>query len=149
VQVPYIEAGRHSVEFAQDWGQLINLAVFFLFGGLAVKAWPQLTCPMLAYALLSLTLVRMAPVALALLGTGLNRATVLFMGWFGPRGLASIVLGLVFLEQETRLPGEDTIRLVVIVTVFISIFAHGLSASPGIALYAARCSPKNPGERPE
>ncbi len=149
VQVPYKEAGRHSVEFAQDWGQLINLAVFFLFGGLAVKAWPQLTGPMLAYALLSLTLVRMVPVALALMGTGLNRATVLFMGWFGPRGLASIVLGLVFLEQETRLPGEDTIRLVVIVTVFISIFAHGLSASPGIALYAARCSPKNPGERPE
>ena len=149
VQVPYKEAGRHSVEFAQDWGQLINLAVFFLFGGLAVKSWPQLTGAMLAYALLSLTLVRMVPVALAMMGTGLNRATVLFMGWFGPRGLASIVLGLVFLEQETRLPGEDTIRLVVIVTVFISIFAHGLSASPGIALYAARCSPKNPGERPE
>ncbi len=149
VQVHYREAGRHSVEFAQDWGQLINLAVFFLFGGLAVKAWPQLTWPMLAYALLSLTLVRMVPVALALLGTGLNRATVLFMGWFGPRGLASIVLGLVFLEQETHLPGEEIIRLVVIVTVFISIFAHGLSASPGIALYAARCSPRNPGERPE
>ncbi len=148
VQVPYKKAGRHSVEFAQDWGQLINLAVFFLFGGLAVRAWPELTWPMLGYALLSLTLVRMVPVALALMGNGLDRATVLFMGWFGPRGLASIVLGLVFLEQETHLPGEDTIRLVVIATVFISIFAHGLSASPGIALYAARCSPKHPDRRP-
>ena len=56
------------------------------------------------------------------------------MGWFGPRGLASIVLGLVYLEQELHLPGEATIRLAVIVTVLLSIFAHGLSATPGIGL---------------
>jgi NhaP-type Na+/H+ or K+/H+ antiporter len=147
VQIPYKEAGRHSVEFAEQWGQLLNLAVFFLFGGLAVKNWPQLTWPMLAYAVASLTLVRMVPVALALTGAGLNRASVLFMGWFGPRGLASIVLGLVFLEQETHLPGEETIRLVVIATVFMSIFAHGLSAAPGIALYAARSSPTSSDRR--
>ena len=147
VQIRYKEAGRHSVEFAGQWGQLLNLAVFFLFGGLVVKNWPELTWPMLAYAVASLTLVRMVPVALALTGAGLNRATVLFMGWFGPRGLASIVLGLVFLEQETHLSGEETIRLVVIVTVFISIFAHGLSAAPGIALYAARSSPASPDRR--
>ena len=80
----------------------------------------------------------MLPVAVALIGTGLNRATVLFMGWFGPRGLASIVLGLVFLEEEVRLPGEETIKLAVIMTVMLSIFAHGFSALPGIDRYARR-----------
>lgn len=71
----------------------------------------------------------MVPVALA--GTGLSRSTVLFMGWFGPWGLASIVLGSVYLEQEANLPGEGAIRLAVISTVLLSIFAHGLSALPG------------------
>jgi NhaP-type Na+/H+ or K+/H+ antiporter len=90
----------------------------------------------LLYAILSLTLVRMVPVAIALLGTRLHKATVLFMGWFGPRGLASIVLGLVYLEHEMHLPGESTIRLALMATVSLSIFAHGLSAMPGISLYA-------------
>ena len=80
----------------------------------------------------------MVPVALALVGTGLSRSTVLFMGWFGPRGLASIVLGLVYLGHEAKLPGEPTMELAVMLTVLLSIFAHGLSASPGIALYAGR-----------
>ena len=57
------------------------------------------------------------------------------MGWFGPRGLASIVLGLVYLEQETHLPGEPLIRVAVMSTVLLSIFAHGLSAMPGVNLY--------------
>jgi len=92
------------------------------------------------YAVLSLTLVRIVPVALALAGTGLTRATVLFMGWFGPRGLASIVLGLVYLEEEANLPGEPAIRLAVIATVLLSIFAHGFSALPGVNLYARRVS---------
>jgi NhaP-type Na+/H+ or K+/H+ antiporter len=60
------------------------------------------------------------------------------MGWFGPRGLASIVLGLVYLEQESHLPGESTIRLAVMATVMLSIFAHGFSAMPGIGLYARK-----------
>jgi NhaP-type Na+/H+ or K+/H+ antiporter len=72
------------------------------------------------------------------IGTRLSSATVLFMGWFGPRGLASIVLGLVFLEKETHLPGEETIKLVVMATVMLSIFAHGFSALPGIDLYSRK-----------
>ncbi len=59
----------------------------------------------------------MLPVAIALIGSGLSRASVLFMGWFGPRGLASIVLGLVYLEQESQHPGESTIRFAVMATV--------------------------------
>jgi NhaP-type Na+/H+ or K+/H+ antiporter len=73
-----------------------------------------------------------------LLGTRLSRATVLFMGWFGPRGLASIVLALVYLEHETGLAGTSTIRLAVMATVLLSIFAHGLTAQPGINMYARR-----------
>jgi hypothetical protein len=99
------------------------------------------------YAVLSLTVVRMLPVALALAGTRLARPTVLFMGWFGPRGLASIVLGLVYLEQQTQLPGEGTIRLAVMATVLLSIVAHGISAMPGIRRYAreaARLPPTAP-----
>jgi len=88
------------------------------------------------YAVLSLTVVWMLPVAVALIGTRLSPATVLFMGWFGPRGLVSIVLGVMFLERYTNLPGESTIRLAVIVTALLSIVLHGLSVVPGIDLYA-------------
>jgi sodium/hydrogen antiporter len=144
VQVKFKQAGKHSVEFAEEWGQFVNLLVFFLFGLLVVRDWPRFTVSLLLYALLSLTVVRMVPVAIALLGTRLNRATVLFMGWFGPRGLASIVLGLAYLEQETHQPGEATIRLAVMTTVLLSIFAHGLSARPGIRLYAAKLASLNP-----
>jgi NhaP-type Na+/H+ or K+/H+ antiporter len=97
------------------------------------------------YALFSLTVARMVPVALALAGTGLSRSTLLFMGWFGPRGLASIVLGLVYLEQQSDLPGESMLRLAVMATVLLSIFAHGLSALPGIDLYSRRLSLLDPG----
>ena len=135
VQVKFREAGRHSVEFTEQWGQLINLSVFFMFGMLIARAWPQFHWTHWVYAVVSLTIVRMLPVALALIRARLSLPTVLFMGWFGPRGLASIVLGLVYLEQETRLPGEDTIRLSIMATVALSIFAHGLSALPGIQLY--------------
>jgi NhaP-type Na+/H+ or K+/H+ antiporter len=138
VQVGFKEAGKHSVEFAEEWGQLLNLGVFFLFGMAAVRDWPQFGAASWIYALLSLTLVRMLPVAIALIGTRLSAASVAFMGWFGPRGLASIVLGLVYLEQEMHLPGEPTIRFAVEATVLLSIFAHGLSAMPGIGLYARK-----------
>jgi sodium/hydrogen antiporter len=143
VQVPFKEAGKHSVEFAEEWGQLLNLAVFFLFGMVVIRDWSQLTLMSWIYAVLSLTVVRMLPVALALIGTDLSRPTVLFMGWFGPRGLASIVLGLVYLEQELHLPGESTVRLAVMATVVLSIFVHGLSAIPGISLYARRVAALN------
>ena len=136
VQAGFKEAGRHSVEFTEQSGQLLTLAVFFLFGILVAGAWGEFTWNLVLYAVLSLTVVRMLPVAVALIGTRLNRATVLFLGWFGPRGLASIVLGLVFLEENTSLPGESTILLAVMITALLSIFAHGLSALPGIALYA-------------
>jgi len=136
VQVGFPQVSRHSVEFTEDFGQLFNFFVFFLFGLFVARTWQDFTAAVVLYAILSLTVVRMLPVALALAGTGMSRATVLFMGWFGPRGLASIVLGLVYLEQQTNLAGENTIRLAVMATVLLSVVAHGLSAMPGIARYA-------------
>ena len=144
VRVGFREAGDRSVEFAEGWGQLFDYFVFFFFGLMLLFSLGSFAPQHLFYAVLSLTVVRMLPVWLALLGSGLNRASVLFMGWFGPRGLASIVLGLVFLEEEARLPGEETIRLAVIVTVFLSIFAHGVSAPPLIERYARRVAALDP-----
>jgi len=137
-QIGFKDAGKHSVEFAEEWGQVLNLSVFFLFGVVVAQNWSQFSVVFWLYAVLSLTAVRIVPVWAALMGTGLNRATILFMGWFGPRGLASIVLGLVYLEEELQLPGEPTIRVAVMATVILSIFVHGLSALPGIGLYQRR-----------
>ncbi|MBB1635913.1 MULTISPECIES: sodium:proton antiporter [Cupriavidus] len=140
-QAGFGEVGEHSVEFTEEWGQLFNLFVFFLFGLLVTRFWAQFSFAVLAYGVLSLTVIRMLPVAIALRGTGLSRSTVLFMGWFGPRGLASIVLGLVYLEGETNLPGETTIKVAVAATVLLSIFVHGLTAIPGISRYATAIAP--------
>jgi NhaP-type Na+/H+ or K+/H+ antiporter len=138
VQVCFKDAGRHSVEFAEEWGQVLNLSVFFLFGLVVSRDHALFGVAPFIYALLSLTVVRMLPVAVSLAGSGLDKATIAFMGWFGPRGLASIVLGLVYLEQEKHLPGEGVIRLAVMATVLLSIFAHGMTAIPGIHLLARR-----------
>jgi NhaP-type Na+/H+ or K+/H+ antiporter len=110
VQVGFKEVGKHSIEFAEEWGQLFNLSVFFLFGMVVVRNSALFAPLAWLYAIISLTVVRMLPVAIALVGTHLSPASMIFMGWFGPRGLASIVLGLVYLEQEMNLPGESTIR---------------------------------------
>ena len=134
VQRGFPGAGRYSLAFSGLWGQVLNLAVFFLFGMAAVHFRKDFTLEALAYAIASLTVVRMVPVAIALIGTGTAIRTRIFIGWFGPRGLASIVLGLVFLEREVSLPGETTIRAAVVLTVMLSIVLHGLSAKPGTAL---------------
>jgi len=138
VQRVFEDAGAHSAEFAEGWGQMLDFFVFLLFGLIVARHAAHFTPVHFIYAIVSLTAVRMVPVAVALAGTRLSSATILFMGWFGPRGLASIVLGLVFLEEEAQLPGEETIKLAVMATVLLSIFAHGFSALPGIDGYARR-----------
>ena len=138
IQIGFRDAGTLSIEFIDGWGQLFDYFVFFFFGLLVALAFTRFSPGHVLYAILSLTVVRMIPVAVAVIGTRLSAATVLFMGWFGPRGLASIVLGLVFLGKDTHVPGEETIKLAVMVTVILSIFAHGFSALPGIALYTRK-----------
>ena len=138
VQINFTKDHNQNFDFAKKWGKLLNLLVFFLFGLLVGRDLRSLSATSALYAVLSLTFIRMLPVAIALAGAHLSKPTILFLGWFGPRGLASIVLGLIYLEHEVRLPGEPTIRLAVMTTVLVSIFAHGLSAAPGISLYARR-----------
>jgi NhaP-type Na+/H+ or K+/H+ antiporter len=83
----------------------------------------------------SLTVVRMAPVALAMWGSKARRPTVGFLGWFGPRGLASIVFAVIVVE-EANLPGAETILLTTYLTIGLSVIAHGLSAAPLAQRYA-------------
>lgn len=148
VQVGFKQAGKHSVEFAEGWGQLLNLAIFFLFGLLAARASGQFQIVHVLYAVISLTFVRMLPVAIALIGTRLSLPTVLFMGWFGPRGLASIVLALVYLGEDSHAPNAPIIQTTVMMTVLLSVFAHGFSAAPGISRYE-RTLKRLPPDAPE
>ena len=85
----------------------------------------------------------MLPVAISVIGTKLGLDSVLFIGWFGPRGLASIVLALLALDELKVFPGDNTFITVVFVTVLLSVFAHGLTASPLSNLYARRISRSN------
>jgi sodium/hydrogen antiporter len=87
------------------------------------------------YAALSLTLVRLVPVALAVAGMGFRPSTIAFVGWFGPRGLASIILALVVAEEEPELPALAAILAAMTVTVLASVVLHGLSAAPFVRSY--------------
>ena len=135
VQAGFRGASEGIVEFSENEGRLLHMFVFFLFGASAGPVLGEFHLASVLYAILSLTLVRMVPVAISMIGTRLSPASVLFMGWFGPRGLGSIVLGLLAVQQ-VRSSGTPLMRLGLIATVLLSIFAHGFSASPGIRLYA-------------
>ena len=119
-----------ALDFAEEDGELLNLAVFFIFGVFASHALGDAGWQVVAYAVLSLTLIRMLPVAVAVIGLGLRPATVGFLGWFGPRGLASIILALVVVEDAPALQGLEQIFAVMTVTVLLSVFAHGITAAP-------------------
>ena len=90
----------------------------------------------LTYAVLSLTIIRMLPVAVGLAGTGLDTQTVGFIGWFGPRGLASVVFAILAIEQLGEFETVGTAISVVAVTVLLSVLAHGISAGPLVRRYA-------------
>lgn len=128
--------GGQMLDFAEREGQLLSLIVFFVFGTAAIGYLGAVTWGVIAFALLALTLVRMVPVAVSLAGTGLSKGSVAFIGWFGPRGLASIVLALVVVEEEPGLPALDLIIAATTVTVLASVFLHGISARPLSRIYA-------------
>jgi sodium/hydrogen antiporter len=136
---PTIERiGEQLIRFTEAEGQLLNLSVFFIFGVLAVGFIETLTWQVALYAVLSLTVIRMLPVAASLLGTHLRGISVLFAGWFGPRGLASIVLGLIVIAEAPQLVGAGEIELVVASTVLLSVLLHGVTAAPLSVAYARR-----------
>lgn len=95
------------------------------------------------YALLSLVLVRTLSVVVSMINANVQRITTLFMGWFGPRGIASILYVFIVMESQ-QLPGLDMIYTVVMITVLFSIFAHGITAAPGATRYAAAITKLEP-----
>ncbi len=100
------------------------------------------------FAFLALTILRMVPVAIALAGAGLDRATVAFIGWFGPRGLASVVFGL--LAVDALEPRQANVVLAsVTLTVALSVLLHGVSASPLSARYGSYAGQHLEGHRRE
>ena len=109
---------------------VLNGVTFVIFGAILLgPALGELSWDLVLYAALSLTVVRMVPVAIAMLGSHARAPTVGFLGWFGPRGLASIVFAVIVIE-ESQLPHEHLIVLAIYVTVGLSVFAHGLTAAP-------------------
>lgn len=123
-------------EFAETEGQLLTLSTFFLLG--AVLVAPQLVFLdwwVFLYALLSLTIIRMLPVALSLLGLGLKSYTLLFLGWFGPRGLATVIYVLL-VQQNNDSEQFQLIGSIALVTVVLSVILHGMTAQPGARLYS-------------
>src|SRR5262249_2010856 len=114
----------------EELGSLTNGVTFLLFGAILLgPALGSLSWATVLYALLSLTVIRMVPVALAMLGSGARPPTFGFLGWFGPRGLASIVFAVTIIE-ESKLPQQSEIVTAIYVTVGMSVLLHGLSGSP-------------------
>ena len=129
------------VPFVEETGAVLSLLVWLVFGVVAVvPALQDLTWQAVAYAVLSLTVIRMLPVAVALAGARLGRPAVLFVGWFGPRGLASVVFGLLALEDLGESAAKP-VTTVIAFTVLLSVLAHGLSASPLAKRYGPRLTP--------
>jgi sodium/hydrogen antiporter len=131
------------VEFTETIGLFMSFFVWTLFGALFVG--PVLTgntyWKAIGYAVLSLTVVRMLPVALSLIGLGMQRRTLLFMGWFGPRGLASVVFTLVALEDlKPASPEQSPLVQVATWTILLSVVAHGVTAGSLSVRYGARMS---------
>lgn len=117
-------------EFMEGVGQLLTMLAFLIFGALLLPAGLEhIEWPVVVLALLFLTVVRMLPIWLSLLGTDLALRDKLFLGWFGPRGLASILFTLIIID-EFDFPGEAELLACVSMTVFLSIILHGVSAAP-------------------
>ena len=140
---------ERMIGFAEEAGDLLEVAVFLIFGVFAADALGDATWQMVAYAVLSLTVIRMLPVAIALAGQGLGPGAIAFIGWFGPRGLASVILALVVIEEQPLLAGIEEIFLVMTVTVLMSVVLHGVTAAPLTRWLAARAPPTTPSSTPE
>jgi sodium/hydrogen antiporter len=123
-----------AATLAEDLGGLLATVSFLGFGAILLgPILGHVEWEVIVYAIVSLTLIRMVPVAISLVGSGLARPTVLFVGWFGPRGLASIVFGL-FVAEEA-LPNGSVILDTVFVTVALSVILHGITAVWGAERY--------------
>jgi sodium/hydrogen antiporter len=133
-------AKQHKHELlaaAEGTGDVLALFTWVIFGAAVVgQAAGKLTWEVVLYAALSLTVIRMLPVALVLADAGVGWRDKLFIGWFGPRGLASIVFAIIVFHEG--LPESRTLALVVVCTVILSIVAHGMSANPIVTALGAK-----------
>ncbi|MGD9293414.1 MAG: cation:proton antiporter [Roseobacter sp.] len=133
---------------AESTGDALSLLTWVVFGATIVpRVFDSITWEIAVYAVLSLTVVRMLPVWICLKGTKMRLGEVLFVGWFGPRGLASIVFTVMAIDAGV--PGADFIALVVACTILFSIIGHGLSAKPFARLLARSHSTVTPAESAE
>jgi NhaP-type Na+/H+ or K+/H+ antiporter len=138
------EVRERIQDFGEAEGQYLMLFVFLIFGMVMVPAVvPHWDWHALLYAVLSLTVIRMLPVAVSLMGSGISWGSVAFIGWFGPRGIASILYSLMVVGQW-GIKGYQQVLSVIVLTVLISVFAHGLSAVPLSALYGKGENNGNP-----
>lgn len=121
---------RHRLLLAAEGtGETLALLTWIVFGAAVIsKTYDYFTMEILVYSLLSLTVIRMLPVFIVVFGMNLRTDEKLFLGWFGPRGLASIVFAVIVLNSE--LPGSKTIALTAVCTILLSVIGHGLSANP-------------------
>jgi NhaP-type Na+/H+ or K+/H+ antiporter len=133
---PATPNAEETMLFIEDAGGFLSLLVWFLFGAaMVVPALENLTWEAVLFALLALTLVRMVPVGFSLLRSGLTGPTVALIGWFGPRGLASIVFCLIAVDALHSSDGQ-LVLVAVTVTVLASVLAHGVTAAPFARRYA-------------
>lgn len=131
------EQKHHLLQASEEFASLLSVLTWGVFGAVVIpKAWSSLTWDIWLYALLSLTLVRMLPVLLCLLGTRFDLETRLFMAWFGPRGLATIVFAVMIIDYP--LASTSTLVATAICTVLLSVLLHGLSANPWVARLVRR-----------
>ena len=122
---------------AEGSGNLLSLLTWVIFGAAVVGSYVgELDWRIVTFSLLSLTVIRMLPVSLSLLGLGVRSDAQLFLGWFGPRGLASIVFVVIAVDQNVT--GSDTLAATVVCTVILSVLGHGLTANPLATAFAAR-----------
>ena len=122
-------------DFAEEEGQILILLTFAAFGAAMIpQAIGTVTADHILFGILALTVLRMLPIHLSLVGTGIKPVTSAFLGWFGPRGLASILFVLLVLE-ESEMANESSLFAIVIVTVTLSIALHGMTAGPAARWY--------------
>ncbi len=121
-----------SIELTELLAKLFSFALWFVFGAsFVLPAFESLDLRTVIYATLSLTVVRMLPVAVSLLASGVDRSTTAFIGWFGPRGLASVVFALLAVDQlGSTNPHVVVATNTIAVTIVFSIMAHGFSGRP-------------------
>jgi NhaP-type Na+/H+ or K+/H+ antiporter len=132
-------AKQHTHELlhaAEGTARVMTLLTWVVFGVAVVSTTVhQFSWNVVLYAVLALTVLRIVPVVLSLTGSGIRMQSKLFIGWFGPRGLASVVFIIIVIGE--KLPGQHTLALTVVCTVVLSILAHGLTAIPLAARYGA------------